>query len=109
MGRRRDRLARREERLLWKVAGFGSRRGSSLPSRLGDITRQPLLWHAFAAALSLTGARGRRAALRGSTCSAIAVLLHLPVKRLTGRRRPRRLWLAGVPSLTSSYPSGHTA
>jgi len=103
------RLTRREDRLLRKVVGAGSRRGSSLPSRAGDIARQPLLWHLFAAVLSLTGPRGRRAALRGSSCSAIAVLLHLPVKRLTRRRRPRRSWLMGAPSLTSSWPSGHTA
>ena len=101
---------RREKRLVRKLIGTGSRRGKSLPSRAGDVVRQPLLWHGFAAVLALTGPRGRRAAARGTTCSVIAVLLHLPVKRLIGRPRPRGARLMGFGGpVTSSFPSGHTA
>jgi len=103
------RLVRREERLMWKLIGTGSRRGSSPASRAGDLLRMPLLWHAFALALSRTGPRGRRAALRGSACSAVAVLLHLPVKRVVRRRRPLGSRMMGLGPLTSSFPSGHTA
>lgn len=94
---------------MWKLIGTGSRRGSSPASRAGDVLRMPLLWHAFALVLSRTGPRGRRAALRGSTCSAIAVLLHLPVKRIVRRRRPLGSRMMGIGPLTSSFPSGHTA
>ena len=100
---------RREERLLWKVLGTGSRRGSSRASRAGDVLRQPLVWGGFATAISLTGARGRRAALRGVTCSAVASLIHLPLKRAFRRPRPRGARLHGSVLTTSSFPSGHTA
>ena len=93
-----------------RLVGRGSRRGRSAPSRAGDRLRSPKLWGAFAVALSLTGRRGRRAALRGATCSAASSLIHLPIKRVVGRRRPRgaRLMHLGGP-LTTSFPSGHTA
>jgi membrane-associated phospholipid phosphatase len=100
---------RREERLLWKVVGTGSRHGDSSASRAGDVLRQPLAWLGFATAMSLAGARGRRAALRGVVCSATASLIHLPLKRLFGRPRPRGARLHGSVLMTSSFPSGHTA
>jgi deazaflavin-dependent oxidoreductase (nitroreductase family) len=92
-----------------KLVGTGSRKGASAPSRAGDIARQPAVWIAFAAALSLTGPRGRRAALRGATCSAAASLIHLPLKRAFGRPRPRGAGRKAIGPLTSSFPSGHTA
>jgi undecaprenyl-diphosphatase len=67
------------------------------------------LWAALAGAIALTGARGRRAALRGAACSAVASLIHLPIKRLVRRPRPRGAGLMGIGPLTSSFPSGHTA
>lgn len=100
---------RREERLVWKLAGTGSRKGASPPSRAGDVLRQPPLWIAFAAALSLSGRRGRRAALRGLSCSAAASLVHLPLKQLFERPRPLGAGLMAIGPLTSSFPSGHTA
>ncbi len=98
-----------EERLMWKLVGKGSRRGSSLPSRASDIARQPLFWAAVAAALALSGPRGRRAALRGGACYATTGLLHLPIKRLVGRRHPRGAGLMRLGPATSSFPSGHAA
>jgi membrane-associated phospholipid phosphatase len=92
-----------------KLVGTGSRRGKAPPSRAGDFLRRPLVWAAFAAAMAATGRRGRRAATRGMACSAIATMIHLPIKGLVGRRRPRRAGLAGLGPLTSSFPSGHTA
>ena len=105
-------MARRwrgEERLMWKLVGTGSRRGSSVPSRTGDFLRQPLLWGGFAAALSLTGPRGRRAALRGASCSATAWLIHLLIKPFVRRPRPRGAGFRRLGPATSSFPSGHTA
>lgn len=95
---------------MWRLVGTGSRRGRLAPSRAGDHLRSPKLWGAIALALSLTGRRGRRAVLRGATCSAASSLIQLPVKRVVGRRRPRgaRLLHLGGP-LTTSFPSGHTA
>ncbi|MCA1697449.1 MAG: phosphatase PAP2 family protein, partial [Actinobacteria bacterium] len=80
-----------------------------MPSRAGDVLKQPLVWAGFAVALSLTGPRGRRAALRGAACSATASLIHLPIKHVIGRRRPRGAGLRGPGPLTTSFPSGHTA
>lgn len=100
---------RREERLLWKIVGRGSRHGKSRASRAGDLLRQPLVWGGFATAIALTGPRGRRAALRGVACSATASLIHLPLKHAFRRPRPRGARLHGSGLLTSSFPSGHTA
>ncbi|MCA1681346.1 MAG: nitroreductase/quinone reductase family protein [Actinobacteria bacterium] len=106
-----DRLAvRREERLMWKLVRTGSRQGTSVAGRAGDVASKPLAWASFAAAVSLTGRRGRRAVVRGAACSAAASVIHLPIKRVVGRPRPRGARLIGGPGpLTSSFPSGHTA
>ena len=98
-----------EERLMWKLIGKGSRRGSAPLSRASDIARQPLFWGAVAAALALSGASGRRAALRGGACYATTGLLHLPIKRLVGRRHPRGAGLMRLGPVSSSFPSGHAA
>ena len=101
---------RREERLMRKLVGTGSKSGAAPLSRVGDVCSQPQAWAAFAAALTLSGPRGRRAALRGVMCSACASLLHLPIKRAFGRPRPRGARvIGGIGPLTSSFPSGHTA
>ena len=98
-----------EERLMWKLVGRGSRRGSSFPSRASDVARQPLFWAAVAGVLALSGPTGRRAALRGSACYAVTGLIHLPIKRLVGRRHPRGAGLMRLGPVTSSFPSGHAA
>ena len=100
---------RREERLMWKLVGKGSRSGSSLPSRCGDLMRRPRTWVAITAVLLLGGPRGRRAAVRGVVCSGTSSLLHLLFKPLFRRRRPWRAQLMHLGPLTSSFPSGHTA
>lgn len=92
-----------------RLVGRGSRRGSSPPTRAGEVLRRPLVWGGMATAIALTGPRGRRAALRGATCSAVASLLHLPLKRAIRRPRPRGARLHGGLLVTSSFPSGHTA
>ena len=51
-----------------KLVGTGSKSGAAPLSRLGDVCSQPRVWAAFAAALTLSGPRGRRAALRDVTC-----------------------------------------
>ncbi len=100
---------RGEERVMWKFVGKGSRSGSSWPSRAGDVLRQPFVWGGFIAALSLSGPRGRPAALRGASCAGTAGLIHLLVKPLFRRRRPWRAQLMHIGPVTSSFPSGHTA
>jgi len=100
---------RREEALMGRLVGVGSAQGASFASRAGDVCRQPWAWAAFAAALSLTGPRGRRAVLRGTACSAAAALAHLPMKAIFRRPRPLGAALLRTSRSTSSFPSGHTA
>ena len=100
---------RREERLMWKLVGSGSRKGASTASRAGDVLRRPPAWALIAGAMALTGPRGRRAALRGASCSAVASVIHLPLKRAVRRPRPRGAGGRSIGPLTSSFPSGHTA
>lgn len=100
---------RREERLMWKLVGSGSRKGASATSRAGDALRRPVVWALIAGGMALTGPRGRRAALRGVTCSMIASVLHLPLKRFVGRPRPVGAGARSAGPLTTSFPSGHTA
>ena len=100
---------RREERLMWKLVKTGSRKGASPISRAGDVLRRPVVWAATVAGIALTGPRGRRAAVRGVTCSAAASLIHLPIKRLFKRPRPRGAGIRAIGPLTTSFPSGHTA
>ncbi|MCA1700079.1 MAG: nitroreductase/quinone reductase family protein [Actinobacteria bacterium] len=94
---------------MWKLVGTGSRRGARPLGRAADVCRQPVLWAGFATVLSLTGPRGRRAVLRGATCSAVAGAIHLPMKLAFGRARPRGAGVLGTGRGTSSFPSGHTA
>ena len=45
---------------MWKLVGTGSRKGASLPSRGGDVLRQPVAWAMVATGLALTGPQGRK-------------------------------------------------
>lgn len=92
-----------------KLVGTGSRKGTTATSRAGDVVSRPVVLIAFAAVLSLTGPRGRRAAARGAACSMAASLIHLPLKRIFRRPRPRGASARSIGPLTSSFPSGHTA
>lgn len=100
---------RGEERAMWKLVGKGSRKGSSPLSRAADVMRHPLTWGGFAVALSLTGPRGRRGALRGALCAGTSSLIHLALKPVFGRRRPWGAHLMRAGPFTSSFPSGHTS
>lgn len=91
------------------LVGTGSRKGKSAASRAGDVLSRPGVWMVFAGALSLSGPRGRRAALGGTTCSTAASLIHLPLKRAFKRPRPRGAGIGSIGPVTSSFPSGHTA
>lgn len=81
-----------EERVMSKVVGMGSRKGSTPFGRAGDIIQHPPVWTGVAAVLALFGPKGRRAGLRGAACYLVAAAAHLPLK-------------AAGPS-TSSFPSG---
>src|SRR5215467_4997113 len=84
--------------------------------RLSDAANRSRLWLAIAAALSLTGPAGRRAAGRGVLAIGVtSALVNLGLKNLSGRRRPDRAG-AGVPDArhvrmpsSTSFPSGHSA
>lgn len=98
-----------EDALVTKLIGKGSRKGKTWLSRAGDIIQRPPSWAAVAAVLALSGARGRRAALRGSVGYLSAALLHLPIKAMVGRGHPRGASLLQLGPVTSSFPSGHAA
>lgn len=109
MGGRAARAGKAEDDLVAAVVGKGSRKGSSLFGRAGDLIRHPPVWAALAAGLSVTGDRGRRAALRGSVCYLTAAAVHLPMKALVGRRHPPGAARHQMGPFTSSFPSGHAA
>ncbi|HEX2272274.1 MAG TPA: phosphatase PAP2 family protein [Acidimicrobiales bacterium] len=109
MGKRIKRGGRAEDALVARVVGKGSRKGSSLFGRAGDIIQRPPAWAGLAALLSVTGERGRRAALRGGLCYLSAALAHVPIKALVGRRHPPGAARHQLGPMTSSFPSGHAA
>ncbi|HVM15003.1 MAG TPA: phosphatase PAP2 family protein [Egibacteraceae bacterium] len=92
-----------------KVVGKGSRHGSTPFGRLGDGAKHPPAWVGVAAALALTGPRGRRAGLRGGACYAAAGLAQAVIKPLIGRERPKGSGWLRLGPMTSSFPSGHAA
>ena len=99
----------REELLMSKLVGRGSRKGSTPVGRAGDIMQHPPAWAGVAAALAVTGRRGRRAALRGAGYYLTAAAAHLPIKAAVGRKHPRGAALLQTGPFTSSFPSGHAA
>jgi membrane-associated phospholipid phosphatase len=98
-----------EDAVTDSLVGEGSRKGSTLFGRAGDIVRRPPAWAGIAALLAATGARGRRAAVRGGACYLSAAALHLPIKAVVGRRHPPGAWRHQLGPFTSSFPSGHAA
>ena len=100
---------RAEDALVARVVGKGSRKGSSLFGRAGDVIQRPPAWAGLAALLSATGERGRRAAVRGGLCYLSAAAIHLPIKALVGRRHPPGAARHQLGPMTSSFPSGHAA
>ncbi|HEX2273022.1 MAG TPA: phosphatase PAP2 family protein [Acidimicrobiales bacterium] len=102
---------RSAEDALISLLPRGARQGSSWFGRLGDVVQQPPVWAALAAALALGGgARGRRAAVRGSVCYMVtAVVANGVVKPVVGRTRPPGGDENRLGPVTSSFPSGHAA
>lgn len=98
-----------EDRLVSRLVGAGSRKGSTAFGRAGDIIQRPPSWAALAGLISLAGPRGRRAAVRGGACYLAAAATHLPIKAVVGRRHPPRSALHQMGPFTSSFPSGHAA
>ena len=98
-----------EDALVSRLVGIGSRKGTNLAGRAGDIMQRPPSWAAVAVLLAATGAKGRRAALRGGVCYLSAAAAHLPIKALVGRRHPPGSFLHELGPFTSSFPSGHAA
>ena len=109
MGDLMERGGKAEDALVAGIVGKGSRKGSTVFGRAGDIIQRPPVWAGIAALLSATGERGRRAALRGSVCYLSAALAHLPIKALVGRRHPPGAARHQLGPVTSSFPSGHAA
>ena len=94
-----------EDAFVSRLIGKGSRKGSALFGRAGDIIQRPPAWAGLAALIAATGPRGRRAALRGSVCYLCAALAHLPIKAIVGRKHPRGAALLQLGPFTSSLPS----
>lgn len=109
MGKRTERVGKREDALVRTVVGKGSRKGSTFFGRAGDVIQRPPAWAAIAVGLCAAGERGRRAALRGSACYLSAAAAHLPIKALVGRRHPPGSARHQLGPFTSSFPSGHAA
>jgi len=85
--------------------------------RLSNAANNSRLWLAIAAGLAVAGgARGRRAAVRGTVAIGVtSALVNLVVKSVWARQRPDRAG-AGVPGrrevrmpASTSFPSGHAA
>lgn len=95
-----------EDALMFKLAGVGSRHGTTWFGRLGDVTKRPPMWAVIAGAIAVTGPRGRQAAFRGGVTFVAAAVAHLPLKLLCNRRRPPG---AHRFTVSSSFPSGHCA
>lgn len=88
----------------------GAQSGSTWFGKLGDVVQQPPVWAAVGAVLALGGgARGRRAAVRGSALYAATAAVANVVKLVVGRGRPPGSDEDRVGPLTSSFPSGHAA
>ena len=109
MGERLKRAGTAEDAVTAALVGPGSRHGSTFYGKAGDVIRRPPVWAAIAAGLSVTGERGRRAALRGGACYLSAVAVHLPIKAVVGRRHPPGAARHQLGPFTSSFPSGHAA
>jgi len=74
----------------------------------GMITRQPLLIAAISGAMAAYGgARGRRAALRGSVCYLLGAAAGNLPKPLFGRAQPRHKRTRKPEIARGSFPSGH--
>lgn len=96
-----------EDAAMAKLVGWGSRSGSTRFGKAGDITKKPPVWVGVAAALSVAGSRGRKAAARGGACYAATGVAQLLLKSAIGRDRPAGAGPLGMGTLTSSFPSGH--
>ena len=105
-----SRLAQAED-VVMRLMPRKARRGSTWFGRMGDVVQQPAVWVALTGALAVGGgAKGRRAALRGSVCYGVAaVIASLVVKPLVHRSRPPGSHEGRLGPLTSSFPSGHAA
>lgn len=88
-----------------------ARHGSTWFGRLGDVVQQPPLWLGVASILGVAGgARGRRAAARGSLCYGVtAVIAGVILKPVVGRSRPPGSGSGRSGPITSSFPSAHAA
>jgi undecaprenyl-diphosphatase len=91
---------------MTKLAGEGSRYGTSLFGRVGDVSKRPPVWAAIAGVIAVSGPRAHHAAVRGGVSYLAAAVAHLPVKLIVARGRPPG---AHRYTVTSSFPSGHCA
>ena len=88
---------------------------ASAVTTIGRAASGGALWIGSAAALAVSGARGRRAAARGLIAyGAASALANGPAKWVARRDRPSGVLLKGLPRVggqpnTSSFPSSHTA
>lgn len=113
--RLRDRFRASDEELFLRVARRHDPRLDAVVPRVTNAADYGLLWLASAAALAVTGPRGRRAAMRALvSMNVVSGIANGPAKWVARRPRPM---LTEVPLLrqlprqprTSSFPSGHSA
>ncbi|MCA1692161.1 MAG: phosphatase PAP2 family protein [Acidimicrobiales bacterium] len=99
------------EDVVMRLMPRRAHQGTTPFGRMGDVTQQPPFWVGAAGALALGGgARGRRAALRGSVAyGATAIVANLILKPIIRRGRPPGSGRGRTGPITSSAPSGHAA
>jgi undecaprenyl-diphosphatase len=99
-----------EDALMTRLVGKGSKHGSTWFDKVGDVTKKPPVWAGMAAALAMTGPRGRQAAKRGAVSYVAGAAVHLAVKLVVSRSRPPGASShTSIGPITSSFPSGHCA
>lgn len=79
-------------------------------SRLGAVTRRPLMWVLITAVMATAGGPpGKRAAARGFVCYLLGAGAGNLPKPLFGRPQPRHRWARKPQVMRGAFPSGHAA
>ncbi len=111
-----DELERIDTAVYRAVAATPTPALDALLRRTSRAADRSVLWIALATGLSMTGARGRRAAGRGLASIALtSAIVNLGLKPLHHRRRPDNAAVLETPGRSvrmprsTSFPSGHSA
>lgn len=111
-----DELERIDEAVYRAVAATPTPALDATLRRTSRIADRSILWMIIAAGLSMTGAKGRRAAASGLASVALtSAVVNVGLKPLHRRRRPDNAEVVATPGRSvrmpgsASFPSGHSA